>query len=73
MHEDLAVHQTGGFDRVAAVRRFGLPEGVQPVVVVAVGRHDPAADLSEAFRERERAPRVRRPVGDLLLGLPSSA
>jgi nitroreductase len=72
-HEDLVAHQMGGFDRAAAVRRFGLPDGVQPVVVVAVGRHDPAAELSETFRERERAPRVRRPVGDLLLGLPASA
>lgn len=66
-HEGLATHQMGGFDRVAATERFHLPEGVQPVVVVAIGRHDAGATLTEALAERERAPRVRRPIEELLL------
>ena len=66
-HEGLSVHQMGGFDRAAAAERFGLRAGLRPVVVVAVGRHDPAAPLSATFAERERAPRARRPVDELLL------
>jgi nitroreductase len=66
-HEGLAVHQMGGFDRAAAAQRFGLRDGLQPLVVVAIGRHDPDAPLGDTFRERENAPRERRPVGDLLL------
>jgi nitroreductase len=72
VHEDLSVHQMGGFDRAAAVTRFALPDGVEPVVVIAVGRHDPDAPLSETFAERERAPRVRRPAEELLLRQPAT-
>lgn len=66
-HEGLSVHQMGGFDRAAAAQRFGLRDGLQPLVVVAVGRHDPQAPLGETFREREAAPRERRPIGEILL------
>src|SRR3954462_14823198 len=41
----LLVHQRGGFDHAAAARLFDLPESVTPVVVVAMGRHDPDAAL----------------------------
>lgn len=36
-------------------------------MVVAVGWHDPEADLPEPFASRERAPRVRMPLGQLVL------
>jgi nitroreductase len=65
--EGLSVHQMGGFDRTAAAQRFGLGAGLQPVVVVAVGRHDPEAPLAPAFAARERAPRERRPIEELTL------
>ena len=71
--EDLSVHQMGGFDADAAVSKFGLGAGLRPVVVIAIGRHDPAAELAPAFAERERAPRARRPVGELLLPAPVAA
>ena len=71
-HEGLVAHQMGGFDADAAARRFALPGGLRPVVVVAVGRHDPAAPLSGVFAERERAPRARRPVRELLLPVPAA-
>jgi len=69
--DGLVVHQMGGFDKAAAGQRFGLGAGLTPLVVVAVGRHDPDAPLAPVFAERERAPRVRRPVEELLL--PESA
>jgi len=65
--EGLAVHQMGGFDPDAAGAVFGLDEHVRPVVVLAVGWHDPQAQLPEPFASRERAPRLRLPVDDLLL------
>lgn len=68
-HEGLDVHQMGGFDAAAATSRFDLPAGVQPVVVVAIGRHDPAAPLPPVLAEREAAPRTRRDVEDLLLAV----
>jgi nitroreductase len=63
----LVVHQMGGFDPQAAARAFELPAGVTPVVVVAIGVHDPDAALPEPLAERERAPRMRRDLAELLL------
>lgn len=76
--EGLAVHQMGGFDAAAAGAVFGLAADVHPVVVLAVGQHDPAAALPEPLASRERAPRVRLPLDELVLtadapALPRSA
>jgi nitroreductase len=66
-HHGLSVHQMGGFDTVAVTTAFALPTSVQPVTVLAIGRHDPAAVLPEHLAARERAPRTRLPLGALLL------
>jgi nitroreductase len=63
----LLVHQMGGFDARAAAHVFDLPASVTPLVVVALGRHDPDAALPEPLAERERAPRTRAEVEELLL------
>jgi hypothetical protein len=63
----LVVHQPGGFDPRAAAAAFELPAGVTPLVVVAIGLHDPKAELPAPLAERERAPRVRRDVDELVL------
>jgi nitroreductase len=65
--EGLVAHQMAGFDRAAAAEAFDLADDVDPVVVLALGALDPVAELPEPFAARERAPRVRRPLGDLLL------
>jgi nitroreductase len=65
--EGLSVHQMGGFDPAGAADVFGLSDDVEPLVVLAVGWHDPDADLPEPVASREQAPRVRRPLADLLL------
>src|SRR3954469_9338583 len=65
--EGLAVHQMGGFYPAAAAEVFELGDDLRPVVVLAVGWHDPEADLPEPLASRERAPRVRQPLQDLLL------
>src|SRR3954452_1486594 len=65
--EGLAVHQMGGFDPAAAADVFGLGDDLEPVVVIAIGWHDPEAELPEPFASRERAPRVRLPLDELVL------
>jgi nitroreductase len=65
--DGLAVHQMGGFDVAAARAEFGLDDTLTPVVILAVGRRDAAADLPEPLAAREIAPRARRPISDLLL------
>lgn len=63
----LTVHQMGGFDAAGVRAEFSLGLGQTPIAVVALGRLDPDADLPEPFHERERAPRERRPLTELVL------
>ena len=65
--DGLAVHQMGGFDPAAVRAGFGLDDSLTPVVIVAIGRPDRTAGLPEPLAARERSPRTRRPVSDLLL------
>ncbi|MBV9094570.1 MAG: nitroreductase family protein [Streptosporangiaceae bacterium] len=65
--DGLAVHQMGGFDSAAARAEFGLDDTLTPVVVIAIGRRDAAAELPEPLAARETAPRTRHPISDLLL------
>jgi nitroreductase len=63
----LHVHQLGGFDSDGVRLAFELSDDLTPVVVVAVGRLDPHAELPEPLASRERAPRTREPLDSLLL------
>jgi nitroreductase len=65
--DGLSACQIGGFDAAAVRAEFGLGEDLTPVVVLAIGRSDTTADLPEPLAARDAAPRVRRPLGDLLL------
>ena len=63
----LSAHQMGGFDRAAASEVFELPVGVEPVVVIALGRRGDVEMLPEPYADRERAVRSRLPLDELLL------
>jgi nitroreductase len=63
----LATHQMGGFDRDQVATAFGLDDRFEPIAVVAVGTLGDAGTASEILRERESAPRTRRPVAESLL------
>jgi len=65
-HEGLHTHQMGGFDAAALHADFDLDPAVEVVSVTAIGvLGDPSA-LPDALREREAAPRVRKPLADLV-------
>jgi nitroreductase len=64
----LAIHQMGGFDRDRARLAMGIPDGYEPVVVLALGYPGDAGELSPEMRARETAPRTRRPLSDLVYG-----
>ncbi|MGY1660923.1 nitroreductase family protein [Geodermatophilus sp. SYSU D00705] len=68
-HEGLAVHQLGGFDRDRVAALLATPDGVVPLVVLAVGRRDDEVQLGEPFASRESAARDRLPLDQLLLPL----
>ncbi|KMZ11751.1 Oxygen-insensitive NADPH nitroreductase [Candidatus Burkholderia humilis] len=60
----LATHQMGGFDRDAFRAAFSIPDDVQLIAMVAIGHFGDASQLDEALREREAAPRARKPLGE---------
>jgi len=60
--DGLGLHPMGGFDRVRAREVFAVPDGHEPVVMIAVGHPGDASRLDERLQAMERAPRTRRPL-----------
>lgn len=58
----LSVHQMAGFDPEQARAAFAIPAGHTPVTVLAVGALGDPAALPEPLRDRELAPRARKPL-----------
>lgn len=63
----LHVRQMGGFEVDDLRAAFDLAPELDPVAVVAVGKLADPEDLPEEIRERDAAPRTRRPLEDLTL------
>lgn len=63
----LHTHQMGGFDRDAIAAAFGFGNDIVAVTVMAVGALGDIDAAPEALRERELAPRVRRPIAESLI------
>jgi nitroreductase len=59
----LQMHQMAGFDVAAARAAFAIPEDVEPIAAMVLGKPGPASALDEKLAERETAPRVRKPFG----------
>ena len=66
-HLGLNAHQMGGFDADALRTALDLPEGVRPLVVMAVGRHDDSDAVAPQVRARDVAARSRLPLAEVLL------
>ena len=59
--EGLFVHQMGGFDKNKLKDSFSLPDGYEPVTVIAVGYPGNPDTLPDKLKEREFAERKRKP------------
>jgi nitroreductase len=62
----MAVHQMIGIDPDKVRETFGLPEAYQPVTGLAIGFAAPADTLPERLRERDLAPRTRKPLNEFV-------
>ncbi len=60
----IMAHQMGGFDADRLREEFSIPEQVEPMAMIALGYQLPLQEMDEAQRERETAPRQRRPLGE---------
>jgi len=61
----LVVHQMGGFFKDQAGPALDIPDGHEPGVVLAIGYQGDVSSLPDPLREREAAPRSRKPLADL--------
>lgn len=61
----LVVHPMAGFGADAARSAFGIPDGVRPIAVVAVGTLGDYADAAPEIVERDSRPRERLPLTDV--------
>lgn len=63
----LVGHPMAGFDAEAAHSAFAIPDGVKPLVVVAVGLLGDYAEAPAKIVERDSLPRERLPLEDVVL------
>jgi nitroreductase len=62
----LVVHQMAGFRSDQARVDCKIPEGYEPVAMIAVGYQGDPAQLSDRLRAREAQPRVRKPLTEFV-------
>jgi len=63
---DLFVHQMAGFDIERTRHEYEIPEGFEPVSGLAIGYLAKPDQLPDSLREKELAPRVRRPIEEFV-------
>jgi len=66
-HEGLHTHQMGGFDGAKIAQAFVLAEHLEVVSITAIGVLGDVDALPEPLREREVAPRLRKPLAELVV------
>jgi nitroreductase len=63
----LIVHPMAGFDAPGAVEAFDLPDSLRPLMVIAVGTLCDYSEVAPEIAERDRQPRERLPLGEVVL------
>jgi nitroreductase len=63
----LQVHQMAGFDAEKARQTFAIPPDWEPMAAIAVGYPGDPESLPDKLRERELAPRTRKPLGEFVM------
>ncbi|MCP2370507.1 nitroreductase [Agromyces terreus] len=66
-HEGLHTHQMGGFDAAALHTAFALADNLEIVSITTIGVLGDVDALPDVLREREVAPRQRKPLDELVL------
>jgi nitroreductase len=62
----ISLHQMGGFHPAAVREKFGVPEGFEPVVIIALGYKGSPDALPDHLRARETMHRSRKPLSELV-------
>ena len=65
--QELAVHQMAGFDPAKARQVFGIPAGWEAIAALAIGYPGDPASLPQPLKDRELAPRTRKPIAEFVM------
>jgi nitroreductase len=63
----LMVHQMAGYDPEKARQVFSIPPEWTAIAAIAIGYPGEPESLSESLRERELAPRTRKPIREFVM------
>jgi nitroreductase len=63
----LVVHQMAGFDPEKARQAFAIPAGWDPIAAIAIGYPGDPESLPQPYRDRELAPRTRKPLKEFVM------
>lgn len=63
----LFLHQMAGFDPEKSRQVFGIPAGHEPIAAMALGYPGDPQSLSQKLRDRELAPRSRKPLSEFVM------
>jgi nitroreductase len=63
----LAVHQMAGFGPAKAKQVFEIPADCEPIAAIAIGYPGDPSALPEKLRDREVAPRTRKPLTEFVM------
>jgi nitroreductase len=64
----LAVHQMIGIDPEIARATFAIPDGYDPFTAIAIGYAADPASLPDPLKQRDTAPRTRKPLAEIAFG-----
>jgi nitroreductase len=63
----LAVHQMAGFDPAKAREVFDIPAGWEAIAAIAIGHPGDPNSLPQPLKDRELAPRTRKPLSEFVM------
>jgi nitroreductase len=63
----LAVHQMAGYDSAKAKTVFDIPADWEPIAAIAIGYPGHPDSLPQGLRDREVAPRTRKPLSEFVM------
>ena len=63
----VAVHQMAGFDPEKARTAFNIPAGWEAIAALAIGYPGDPTSLPDKLKERELAPRTRKPISEFVM------
>jgi hypothetical protein len=66
LHENIYVHQMGGFDPQKAIEEFSIPTDIVPISAIAMGYLGDVNALPEDLQKREHQPGIRTPLNELV-------